>query len=149
MMLRGTINRRYDPRRIRAQGGFSLVETIMVGVVVTMIASGVMSTLPPMMRSVDEATRLEHVTSLLEHVIAECGEVPFENLGALDGVVVDHAALAGTDLADLQGYRVQIEVVEMRPALKKLELVVFHRPTGSSGAVEKAMLRSAVLRARR
>ena len=136
-------------RRDSREAGYSLVETTVIGVVVTMLASSIMSALPGMMRATDEATRITAATSLAEHVGAEVRQVPYGNLGALHGRIIDEAALTGTALEDLEGFSAVLRVVEVLPVLQKIEIAIHHESPGTRNATSVVVLRSAVYRAAR
>ncbi|MCB9882922.1 MAG: hypothetical protein H6834_14140 [Planctomycetes bacterium] len=136
-------------RKALREKGFTLVETMVMGAVVAVLAAGVMSPLPPMMKAADDASRIAEATALLEHAMAEIAEVPFENLSSLDGLVIDETALSATALADIEGFTAHLDHVAMSPTLHKVEIEVRYRPPGVQGPSEKVLIRSVVYRSPR
>lgn len=128
------------------QRGFTLVETTAFGAILAMIATGVLSALPGLMAGNRQAKTLQDANALLRHVQAEMAELDYANLVALDGVVLDHAALQGSPLEDLTRFEARLSVVDVSTTLRQIRIDIVYLPLGAQGSETERVLATGISR---
>lgn len=135
---------------MHAQRGFSLLETTAFGAVIAMIATGVLSALPGLMAANHQAHILQQSNALLRHVQAEMSEVGWDNLVALDGVILDEAALAGSPVENITRFEARLGVIDTSTTMRQVRVdIVYLTPSNSGSETERVMASGITRRARR
>jgi type II secretory pathway pseudopilin PulG len=131
---------------MHTQRGFSLLETTAFGAVIAMVATGVLSALPGVMAANHQARLLQQSNALLRHVQAEMGEVAWENLVALDGVVLDHESLQGSPVEDITRFEARLSVVDVTTTMRQVRVDIVYLPPGRAGSERERVMASGITR---